>query len=848
MVLSTFSRRTLTRRLWQTVLMVLGIALGVAVVVAVDLANASAARAFDYSTGAVAGRATHQIVAGPQGMDERIYVRLRREGVVDAAAPVVTAYATSPQLGGRPFQLLGVDPFAELPFRSYLGAEGGVPVERLVEFLTEPGAVLLSVDVATRYGIEPGVELTLAVEGYERTVRVAGLAAPADELSRRALEGLVLADVATAQELTGRVGRLDHVDLILEGDGQAEAARIARHLPDGTRVVTVQAREGAIEQMTAAFRVNLTALSLLALVVGLFLIYNAMTFSVVQRRALFGTLRCLGVTRRELFTLVLGEALAIGVLGSALGMGLGVVLGRGTVRLITQTINDLYFVVTVRDVAIPLSSLVKGGVAGVVATALAAALPAWEAASVPPRTALSRSGLESTVQRVVRGAALGGLALLAAGAGLLLVPSRSLVLSFAGTSAVIVGCALLTPSLARVLMRAGAPLLGRLGGVLGRLAPRSTVNALSRTAVAIAALMIAVAAVIGIRLMIGSFRHTVDVWMSQMLRGDVYISVASLAGTQNFSPIEPGVVDQVAGWPGVARVDRLRFAAVDSPAGRVQIAGIDNPRLGHERVFVPGSAPPEAIWPALQEGAVIVSEPFARRVGLEPRGDEVTLYTARGTHTFPVAGVYYDYTTSEGIVSMSLDTYRRLWEDDRVTALALRLEPGVGSDGVTRALQDGVASEQQLAILPNRALREEVLVVFDRTFAITGALQVLATAVAFIGVLSALLSLQLDKQRELGILRAVGLTVRQLWGLTMVETGLLGGVAGLLSLPVGFVLALILVYVINRRAFGWTLLLQVDPLAFVQAMAIAVGAALLAGIYPAYRLGRMAAAEALRFE
>jgi putative ABC transport system permease protein len=197
---------------------------------------------------------------------------------------------------------------------------------------------------------------------------------------------------------------------------------------------------------------------------------------------------------------------------------------------------------------------------------------------------------------------------------------------------------------------------------------------------------------------------------------------------------------------------------------------------------------------------------------------------------------------------MAIEDYVRFWNDDSVTALAVHLEPGADADSVARDLEDALAPVQRLFVRPNQTLREAVLVIFDRTFAITGALQMLATVVAFIGVLSALLSLQLDKQRQLGILRAVGLTVRELWCLVLLETGLMGVVAGLLASPVGYALSLILVYIINRRSFGWTLQILVEPAPFVQAFGVAVVAALLAGIYPAYRMGKMITAEALRFE
>jgi putative ABC transport system permease protein len=280
----------------------------------------------------------------------------------------------------------------------------------------------------------------------------------------------------------------------------------------------------------------------------------------------------------------------------------------------------------------------------------------------------------------------------------------------------------------------------------------------------------------------------------------------------------------------------------------VQIAAVDNPGLGDERIFLAADGTPEEVWQAMQQGSVIVSEPFANRLGLPQRGGEVTLFTVDGPRAFPIAAVYSDYASSQGTVMMALPLYRSFWQDQAITAMALRLAEGGDPDQVTRALQDALAPVQALEVRPNKALRDEVLVVFDRTFAITGALQLLATLVAFIGVLSALLSLQLDKQREFGILRAVGLTGRQLWRLISLETGLMGAVAGLLAMPTGLALALILIYIINRRSFGWTLQLQLDPAPFVQALLVAVIAALLAGIYPAYRMTRMVAAEAMRFE
>ncbi|MCB0236176.1 MAG: ABC transporter permease, partial [Anaerolineae bacterium] len=693
--------RYLLRHPWQSVLMIVGITLGVAVMVAIDLANVSASQAFDLSTEAVAGRATHQIVGGPQGLDESVYVALRRAGLANdgiASAPIISDYVSSPQLGNRPVQLLGIDPFAEAPFRNYVTDGQNVPVAQLTAFLTQPGAVLLSRDVADRYGLEIGAPLELTVGGYQRAAFVAGMVQPTDNLSRRALDGMLLADISTAQELTGRIGKLDRIDLLVPEGGDALLARLQAILPETVTVQPVAARSGTIEQMTAAFRTNLTALSLLALVVGLFLIYNTMTFSVVQRRPLFGTLRCLGVTGNEVFILVLAEALVIGVIGAVLGVVLGVFMGQGAVRAVTQTINDLYFVVTVQGVAAPVSSLVKGAVLGVVATVLAAAPPAWEAASVPPRTALSRSGLESKAGQAVKAAALASLMLMATGVVLLALPVRGLLTSFAGTFAIIIGIGMQTPLVTKLLMDATTPVSSRLGGVLGRMAPRSVVNSLSRTAIAIAALMIAVSVTIGVSLMVGSFRYTVVAWLSQTVQGDVYISPPSATASSNTGIIDPAASTIVRGWPGVERVDSLRSVTVDSPDGPLQVAAVDNPSTGDERLFVASDGPPEAVWEAMQAGAVMVSEPFANRFNLPKSGGEVTLDTPGGPRTFPVAAIYYDYASSQGTVMMALPLYQSLWNDDAITALALRLAPGVDADQITRQLQDALANVQSLIV------------------------------------------------------------------------------------------------------------------------------------------------------
>ena len=850
------SLRTLLRNPIQFAIMTLGIALGVAVMVSIDLANASAARAFDLSASAVTGRATHSIVAGDQGVDESLYVQLRidprwRNHV--ESAPLVIGHAMSPQLGKIPFTLLGIDPFAEAPFRSFLDGQNQIRMETMTTLLTVPGSILLSSSTAQRYGIQPCAQrsaaldeschLKLSINGKIRDVYLTGLLKPSDDFARRALDTLILTDISTAQDLTGAKGKLTQIDLILPDN--FDSALLSKELPPGALLVTSELRTSQVAEMTAAFQVNLTALSLLALLVGIFLIYNAMTFSVVQRRPLFGTLRSIGYTREQVFGMVLGEAALVGALGSALGLGLGILLGQGAVQMVTQTINDLFFVISVRGFQITITSLLKGVLAGLFASIFAAAPPAWEAASVPPRLALSRAGLESKTALVVNRVAAVGIFTALIGAVILAAPTRNLTISFTGTSAVVIGLAALTPWVTVTLMRLLEEPLGKLFGFLGRLAPRNVIRSQSRTAVAVAALMIAVSVTIGVQVMITSFRTTVVIWLEQTMRGDIYISTQGLGSTRLDAPLDPQIITLARSQPLIESNIGVRVVDVESKNGPVELVAASPERPMDPRLFLKVQGNPQQTWQMVREGAVLLSEPLANRLGISTLGGSIALLTPQGWHSFPIAGIYADYASTRGTVRMSLDVYQRLWSDNQLNGLVLFLAPSLNVDTATESLRAQLTDFPTVQVNPSAVLRRDALAVFDRTFAITTAMQLITTIVAFIGVLSSLLALQLEKAREIGILRALGLTISEMRHLTLWETGLLGASAGLLALPTGYILAWILIFVINQRSFGWTLRMQVDALPFVQAFLLSVSAALLAALYPAWRLSHMQAAEAL---
>ena len=845
------SLRHLQRHPLQLALAILGVALGVAVVVGIDIANGSALRAFERSTETITGKATHQIIGLDGLVPEELYRQLRVDLGLRETAPVVEGHARLLGPDSRTFSLMGIDPFSEAPFRDL--TDSRTPGQLVLgSLLTSSGAALIARQTTTELGIELGDTLEIDVGGAVKTLTLVGHLDPSNEAHEVVVRDLILVDIATAQEILGLLGSLSRIDLIRPAamtEAEFETV-LARRLPATTILEARRSGTSTAEQMTRAFRLNLQALSLLALLCGAFLIYNTMTFAVVQRRPVLAILRALGTTRREIFWLILGEAALIGAVGTLLGELAGVWLGRSLIGRVTQTINDLYFVVDVREVAIAPWTLLKGGLLGLTSTVMAAVAPSVESTYTEPREAMARSELEARVHRAIPALSLLGVVLLASGAGLLLIPSESLALAFGGLFAVLIGFALLTPLSTMALMRLLTPLAGTVSGQLGRIATRGVVAALSRTGPAIAALMMALSVTVGVDLMVRSFRGTVTRWLEYALPADLYISL-STTPARRFRPggatFDPATIDTIASLDQVSSINLLRhFATVaDRQPAQAVALGLSDESRG---AFAFRRGDRAQIWSRIEAGrAIMISESFAYRRGLEEE-DIVEIASPSGVLKLPIAGVFYDYSTEQGLLMLDRDLYQRAWGDGGVTALSVHTRPGADLEALSQRVRRTLPTDLQVQLNSNLRLRNESMRIFDRTFVITGVLRTLAVIVAFVGVLSALLALQLERTRELGVMRACGLTPGQLWMLVTQQTGLMGLTAGLLALPVGVSMAAIMVYTINRRSFGWSLELSLFPPTLLQAIGVGVAAALLAGVYPAWRMARTRPSEALREE
>lgn len=818
--------RYMLRHRWQGLLAVAGIALGVAVVLAVDLANSGARAAFELSAQQLQGKATHRLIVPGSSLPDEIYVNLVRQPGAPPMAPVVNGWVEIEGGSGR-YQLVGFDLFAEAPFRSQLTGVAN-RAGFTSDWLTQPGALALGAAAAAAFGVDTGDTLNIVYRG--KTARLHVLHIEAWQSS--ATDDLLLVDIATAKSVLAQKDQLSYVDLILDA---AAEQWVKQRLPAGVQLQTVADQAQGVTRLSAAFELNLTAMSLLALLVGMFLIFNAMTFSMVQRRSLFGRLRAIGVTPRELFRIILMEALIVAVAGTILGLLLGVWLGQGLTRLVAATVSELYYNVSVTALQLDWTSLITAAVVGLAATLLATMIPAWHAARTPPLTTLSRAALERSARRGVPLWAMLGLLLLLVGLLLALVVPGGVIFSFAGLFLLVLGAAMMTPLLIRavhrLLTRVALPGIWRMG-------VRDLDRHLSRLGIAVAALMVALSASVGVGVMVESMRGSVNNWLSDLLSADLYVASE---GFDEGARLPAAVVTEISGLGSVATLSRYRDRTVPLADRRVELIGAklaDKSRSGYALL---SSTP--STWQEFDGGAVLVSEPLAYHLGLAP-GARFELPTPQGPLAVRVAAVFRDYASEHGRIVLDEAVYRQHWPEQPVKTLALFARNG-DIESMRREVSE-LAARYDVVITPAAAILEESMAVFDRTFRVTEVLRAVSLIVAFIGVLSALMALQLERGKEYAVLRALGLTRGQIGGLISGESLLMGFLAACVAMPTGVLMAWVLIESVQRRAFGWTMPFSVDTMLLLQTLLVGLLAAGLAAIYPAWRSAQRDPAPQLR--
>jgi putative ABC transport system permease protein len=799
----------------RTLLTVVAVALGVAAVLAIELAGGAATGSFRSSMETLTGDSDFEVSA-TGGLAPEILTRLAALPYALKLHPRIEDYVMIASTG-HTVPLLGVDILAE-----------ALPDVKLSKDAADSLSMDDSVWAGSDLHVSAGDRVKLILNDREDEVTVRGV------IGKNSGDVLVM-DLSQATRMLHRKGPLDRILIQVPASSENWEALLRHALPEGVTVAPAGTRTEENKKMLEAFRWNLRILSYIALAVGAFLIYNTISVSVVRRRVEIGIVRALGATRAAVLLAFLGEAVAFGLLGAIGGIALGRFMAEGAVKLVALTVAQLYVSSRPGPIALTWQTALLALAIGLGVSLLSAFSPAREASQVAPVEAMARGRREYEVQlHRARGLAsalalaccawiasrqspVGGKPLFGYLAALLLIGASSLAI----------------PALVSGISNASAGILRKIFGVEALLATRSLAGSLRRTSVLVGALSTAIAMLTAVGIMVGSFRETVALWMDDTLQADLYLSPAVPAGADR-NPVMPvGIVDQLRALPVVEAVDTFRAYQISYDglpvtlgAGDVRISG-----TFRHRPSVTGASPLEVFRQLVGHDAVMVSEPFANKHHARP-GDTLTLPLGGKDISFRVADIYYDYSNERGYIIMDRATMLKYLPDTDVSNIAVYLKTGVSLEDGKRAVEASLAGHK-LLIFSNRSIRAQAMMIFDRTFAITYALEAIAVFVAVMGVGGALLALVIDRRREFGLLRFLGGSKNQIRKMMFFEAGLLGLLANVAGLALGFLLSLLLIFVINKQSFGWTIQFHWPVAVLLGALTVVYAATVLAGLYPA---------------
>jgi putative ABC transport system permease protein len=831
----------------RAILTILAVTLGVAVVLAIDLAGGAATGSFRASMETLAGDNDLEIVASG-GVPETVVgtiatlpYSIRVSPRIEDSAVIIGTQQTIPLIG---LDLIseGSSEHGEAIFGSGPN-ETLAPPENVIRNLQDADSIW----VGASLGKKTGDTLRLLINDQVREFTVRGVYADSN-----GSESAIVMDLAAAQRALNRFGRVDRILLKVPESSSLEEwqERVRKALPSGVEIRTQGTATNENRRMLAAFRWNLRLLSCIALIVGAFLIYNTISVSVVRRRPETGIVRALGASRNAVLVAFLGEAAFFGLAGAVLGLPVGRAMASGAVKLMAATVESLY--VSSRPGTIELSSwsVALAFLIGIGVSILSAYSPAREASLVSPVEAMAR-GRREYITRVHKSRdlwlalALGVLATAAAS-----VPPIEGKPIFGYLSAVllVVASALAIPAFTDALISRSSRWLGKILGVEALLASQSLAGSLRRTSVLVGALSTAIAMMTSVGIMVGSFRETVVIWMNDRLPADLYLRPAGDSAPDRHPTVSLALADKISKLPGVAGLDRLRAYEITYDGMPATLASVDLSALrsDHRSNFSSGRPAEEVLSQIRDANAVVVSEPFTYKHHVRA-GDTITLALGTSRSSFRIADIYYDYGSERGTILMDRQTMLRYLPDPTPSNLAIYVAPNASVETVRQEITQASAGYRVL-LASNRDLRTEAVRIFDRTFAITYALEAVAVLVAVMGVAGALLALVIDRRREIGLLRFLGAAAGQVRKQILVEAGLLGLLANFAGLAQGFALSLVLIYVINKQSFGWTIRFHLPVAVLMGGLSVVYVATVLAGLYPAQVAVRLNPLEAVHEE
>ena len=813
-LLGTISWRHVTRHRLRTALTFFGIALGVAVIVAIAVVNRSLTTSFQSTIDQIAGKAVLQVANGESGIAESLFPIIRdTEGVRDAAAAVEGFLPVAGTRGERLF-VYGVDFLTDSAMRGHQFADADFAFDQALDFIARPGSIAITESFSRRLQLPVGSTLTVFTSEGKRELTVRALL---KEQGTATVFGgsFALMDLPAAQRTFGKEGKLDIVDLTIEGGASVESVqkRLRERLQGAAEIERPRKRGEQIELLLTSFRVGLFFVSLIALFVGFFLIYNTVAVSVIQRRKEIGALRCIGMRRSELLRLILAEALILALAGSIIGAFLGWLLARGALVAVGETVGNLFSLMdlgggdfTLREFALALGS-------GVAVAVLAALHPAWEAVHVSPLENVTQAawqpaghGKKSWPNRV------GLLCFVVSPVLLLMAPAvtGSVTKFSAGVGGMLVfllGLAAFCPAIISFVMRRfrqsrlGPP---GLSWVEVRLAADSLIRNPIRSGITVATMVISLAAIFTIAAFVNSVRGSLLAWVDQMVTADLIVSSgARTAGPKNV-PLREDLVPELRQIPGIKVIDLYRLIRSSYQGKPILIESFSARESAAVRNLPMADGDGNQALREMAAGkGVIISESFQSKFGART-GDLLELVTPSGKTTFRVLGVYIDYSSDSGSVLLDRALYKKYWKDELLDAFDLWLEPGADQRRIIETIKERYGERYQLFISTHSELRDAVVKIMEQSFVVNYAVEIVAVVVAIFSVINTLLASVLDRTREIGVLRAIGATQSQVWRTVVAEASWIGLVGGVLGLFAGTVMAYHHVVYNTKQLTGWT--------------------------------------------
>ncbi|QQX88454.1 ABC transporter permease [Cupriavidus necator] len=795
----------------RAIVSILAVAIGVAMGYGVHLVNHAALAEFSQAVRSLMGNADLEIRGPRMGFDESLYPRIAGLPEVAAVSPVVEVDVAVPGRTGA-LKLFGIDAFRAAPVAPNL--IGRPAAERVGKLdILDPDALFLSPAALSWLDLKPGDPLTVQVGLTALTLRIAGTL-PAAGAGLR----LGVMDIGAAQWRLGRLGLLQRIDVKLRPgvDTDNFAQALSALLPPGVVAGSPQDNVRRTSNLSRAYRVNLNVLALVALFTGAFLVFTMQAVSVLRRRSQFALLRALGVTRAGLLRLLLAEGVAQGTLGAMLGLALGFALAAAVLGYAGGDLGGGYFEGVKPKVRFDALAALIFFALGLSAAVLGSLAPAWEAARARPAQAL-KAGDEETPLKRLRSPWI-GLAAMAAGLGLTpLRPVADLpVFGYAAIALLLVGAILLMPRLAHLVFG----LLPSSRRAVPQLALTQLAGAPGRASIALAGIVASFSLMAAMAIMVSSFRISVDDWLHNVLPADLYLRASSSGDSAYFSLDDQAAIASVH---GVARTEFLRSSQILLDPRRPPVTVIARPiDPRNPGARLPLTAAPVAAQPG-DPPAVWVSEAMVDLYGFRP-GQRITLPLQGRPVAFLVGGVWRDYARQYGTVVISQDDYRRLTDERRVTDVALWLVQGTGAAQVKERLRQRVAGGEHITFAEPGEIRTITLKIFDRSFAVTYLLEGIAVVIGLFGIGASFSAQALARAREFGMLRHLGFLRWQVGAMLALEGALLALLGVVAGLALGWVIAVILVHVVNPQSFHWTMNLHV-PWAFLAQVASAVVAA-----------------------